>query len=54
MGVSMLVVLASLGTGLIVMARGGDVNARYGNRLMQLRVAAQALALLFLALALLV
>lgn len=54
MGVSMLVVLASLGTGLIVMARGGDVNARYGNRLMQLRVAAQGLALLFLALALLV
>ena len=54
MGVSMLVVLASLGTGLIVMARGGDVNARYGNRLMQLRVAAQAMAIVFLALALLV
>ncbi len=51
MGLSMVVVLASLGTGLVVMARGGDVNARFGNRLMQVRVAAQALALLFFALA---
>lgn len=53
MGLCMLVVLATLGTGLVVMARGGEANARYGNRLMQLRVAAQALAILFFALALL-
>lgn len=30
--------------GLIAMARGGDFNAKYGNKLMQARVGLQALA----------
>ena len=45
-----LVVIALIGTvaallaGVVAMARGGDVNRKWGNRLMRARVAMQALA----------
>ena len=42
LGVVLLVLLA----GLVVMARGGRFNAKHGNTLMRLRVAAQAGAVL--------
>ncbi|MDA7989070.1 MAG: twin transmembrane helix small protein [Alphaproteobacteria bacterium] len=49
LGATLVILLA----GLIVMARGGAVNARWSNRLMRWRVYAQAVtvAILFLALA---
>ena len=50
-GVCMLAVLGSLGAGVVGMARGGEFNARYGNKLMQARVVFQGLAIAFLALA---
>ena len=43
---AMLAVLATLFVGLIGMARGGEFNARYGNRLMRARVILQGVALL--------
>lgn len=45
--VAMLLVLASLFAGLFSMVRGGEFNAKYGNRLMRLRVFFQGLAVLF-------
>ncbi len=44
-------VLGALALGILSMARGGSFNARYGNRLMRLRVILQfaALALIVLA-----
>ncbi len=53
MVIAMIATLAALGTGLYAMTRGGDFNAKYGNRLMQLRVALQAAALLLFGLAML-
>ncbi|NBB82554.1 MAG: twin transmembrane helix small protein [Alphaproteobacteria bacterium] len=50
--VSAIAVLASLATGVVGMARGGDFNAKYGNKLMRARVVLQGVALLFFALAL--
>jgi hypothetical protein len=49
--ISMLAVLATLLTGVIGMARGGTFNARYGNKLMRLRVLLQGVTLLLFALA---
>ena len=49
--ITAIAVLVCLGVGLVGMARGGDFNRRYGNRLMQARVALQGLALLFFAIA---
>jgi hypothetical protein len=49
--VALLVVLGILFTGLVAMARGGEFNRKYGNRLMRWRVIAQAVALVILALA---
>jgi hypothetical protein len=40
--------------GLFVMARGGEVNRKYGNKLMRWRIMAQAMALIFFALAMLI
>lgn len=48
---AMAAVLLSLVLGLVAMVRGGDVNRKYGNRLMQARVVLQGAALLFFALA---
>ena len=43
-----------LATGIIGMARGGEFNAKYGNKLMRARVIAQGCALVLFALAVLV
>lgn len=48
---AMTAVVSVLALGLISMARGGAFNEKYGNRLMQARVALQGLALAFFALA---
>jgi hypothetical protein len=49
---AMIATLATLATGVTGMARGGEFNRRWGNKLMQLRVLCQGAALLFFALAL--
>ncbi len=41
----MLMTLLVLITGLVVMVKGGKVNKKWGNKLMVLRVAAQAIAI---------
>lgn len=51
MMVAMLGVLGTLGAGMVVMARGGDINRQYSNRLMRLRVILQGVALMFFTLA---
>ena len=50
---ALLAVLAALGLGLFSMARGGEFNARYGNKLMRLRVSLQFLAIILVVLAIL-
>jgi hypothetical protein len=50
---ALLAVLAALGLGLIGMARGGEFNDRYGNKLMRLRVSLQFLAIVLVVLAIL-
>jgi hypothetical protein len=50
---AMAAVLAVLIIGVFGMAKGGEFNKKYGNRLMQARVYLQAGALLFFALAVL-
>ena len=42
--VALVATLAVLLAGIIAMLRGGDFNAKYGNKLMRARVAMQALA----------
>ncbi len=49
--VAMLLTVAVLVTGIVSMGRGGEFNAKYGNKLMQARVWMQGLALAFFALA---
>ncbi|MCP5432000.1 MAG: twin transmembrane helix small protein [Alphaproteobacteria bacterium] len=51
--IALSVVVAILGAGLFAMARGGTFDKKYSNRLMQLRVVAQGVALLLILLALL-
>lgn len=51
LGLAMLSVLAVLVVGLVAMIKGGEFNAKYGNKLMQARVYLQGLALGLLALA---
>jgi hypothetical protein len=50
MVLAMIATLAVLIVGLFGMARGGDFNAKYGNRLMWWRVRLQVLALVLFAL----
>ena len=50
---AMLAVVASLALGVFFMAKGGEDNKKYANKLMQARVTLQGIALLFFALALL-
>lgn len=50
LGLALLVVVSVLLTGVIVFARGGETNRRWANRLMNMRVAAQAVAALILGL----
>ncbi len=53
-GVALFATLAILMAGVVVMARGGAVNDRWGNKLMRARVIAQGVTLALLVLALLV
>ena len=48
---AMAAVLGVLIVGIVSMIKGGEFNKKHGNRLMQLRVTLQGLALLFFALA---
>jgi hypothetical protein len=52
-GVAMLMTLGVLFSGLIVMARGGEANRKYGNQLMRWRIVFQGIALGLIALAML-
>jgi hypothetical protein len=49
-GVALAVTLGVLFAGVIVMARGGELNRKYGNQLMRLRIVAQAVAVALLVL----
>jgi len=51
--VAMLITLAVLASGLFSMARGGEFNRRNANKIMRLRILAQAVALALFATALL-
>ncbi len=50
-GLALAAVLAALTLGIFSMTRGGEFNARYGNKLMRARVVTQFVALALLALA---
>jgi hypothetical protein len=52
-GVALLMTLGVLFSGLIVMARGGEANRKYGNLLMRWRIVFQGIALALIALAML-
>ena len=45
MTIAMGAVLGALGIGVLGMAKGGEFNKKYGNRLMRLRVILQAVAI---------
>ncbi len=45
LAVTLAAVVIVLITGVVGMARGGDFNAKYGNKLMRLRVILQGLAI---------
>ncbi len=45
LAVTLAAVVIVLLTGVVGMARGGDFNAKYGNKLMRLRVILQGLAI---------
>ena len=45
LGALMLATVVVLVTGIVLMARGGEANAKYGNKLMVARVALQGAAL---------
>lgn len=47
--ISMIATFIVMMTGIILMAKGGDTNSKYGNKLMQLRVIFQGAALACLA-----
>lgn len=51
--IAMLITLGVLATGIIAMARGGEFNAKYGNKLMRARVIAQGVAIALFAIAVL-
>ena len=51
LAIAMLSVLGVMGLGIFSMAKGGEFNKKYGNKIMQARVGLQGLALLLLALA---
>ena len=48
LGIALVSVLGVLATGLASFAMGGEFNRKYGNKLMRLRVASQASAVLTL------
>lgn len=48
---SLIAVTAVMGLGVFAMAKGGEFNKKYGNKLMRLRVMLQGVALALLAVA---
>ncbi|MBO6862119.1 MAG: twin transmembrane helix small protein [Alphaproteobacteria bacterium] len=52
MVIAMLATVGILFTGIIAMARGGEFNNKWGNRLMRYRILAQLAALVLFAIAL--
>ena len=46
--ISLLAVLAVLGTGLYAMFKGGDFNRKYSNKLMRLRITLQFIAIVII------
>lgn len=48
LGLTLVAVLAVLAAGLVSFIAGGEFNRKYANKLMRLRVATQALAVLLL------
>ena len=54
LSLSLLALLGVLATGIFTFARGGAFNDKYGHRLMNLRVATQAVAVVLLGLLVLV
>ena len=46
--IAALAVLGVLLAGILVFAKGGETNKKYGNKLMQLRIAAQAVAVVLI------
>ncbi len=48
-GIALAVTLGALVAGVVAMARGGGFNARWGNKLMRLRIVAQGTAVALLA-----
>jgi hypothetical protein len=50
LGIAVAVVLGILLAGVLIFARGGEANKRLGQRMMNLRVAAQAVAVALLGL----
>lgn len=51
MAIAMVITLAALALGIFSMAKGGEFNEKYGNKLMQTRVICQGVAILFFILA---
>ena len=49
LAVALAVTVGALVAGVVAMARGGDCNARWGNKLMRLRIIAQGAAVALLA-----
>ncbi len=48
-GIALAVTVGALVAGVVAMARGGSFNARWGNKLMRLRIVAQGAAVALLA-----
>ena len=46
--ISLLAILAVLGTGLYAMFKGGDFNRKYSNKLMRLRITLQFIAIVII------
>ncbi len=49
LGIALAVTVGALVAGVVAMARGGSFNARWGNKLMRLRIIAQGAAVVLLA-----
>ena len=49
LGLALAVTVGALVAGVVAMARGGSFNARWGNKLMRLRIIAQGAAVVLLA-----
>ncbi len=50
LAIALAAVLGTLLAGVVLFSRGGELNRRYGHRLMNLRVATQAVAVMLLGL----